>query len=295
MTNEIAGPTRDWRRRLAAFVVFALLVVLGIFVTIAIDSAPVVKPTAVPTPSPTSTAKALGLLPSVDEGSPAAGKTTLVFDDEFNGTELDASKWNSGRYAATTTGDAPFNPGLEAAYYASSQVTEANGNLYLTLTPSKSVLNGKTYSYVSGMIQSEGHFALTPGTYIESRVKVNSCDGCWDAFWAQPSNKWPPEIDIFEFFQPDSAPRLNFHPESGLENGPTLYGQPNASYLDEFHTYGMYWDGVHATPYLDGKPYAPQPAATTIPLYVIFNLTVYDGHSPLAGSNMAIDWVRAWR
>ena len=293
--NNVRGSTREWCRPLAAIVVFASLVVLGFFVASAIESVPVTKPTAAPTPSPISTEKALGFLPSVEAGSSAAGRTTLVFSDEFNGTELDSSKWGSGRYAATTAGDAPFNPHLEAAYYASSQVTEANGNLYLTLAPSKAVLDGKAYSYSSGMIQSEGHFALTPGTYIESRVKINSCDGCWNAFWAQPSKKWPPEIDIFEFFQPNSAPRFNFHPESGLENGPASYGQKNASYLDEFHTYGMYWDGHLATPYLDGTPYLPQPAGTEIPLYVIFNLTVYDGHSPPAGSNMAIDWVRAWR
>lgn len=252
-------------------------------------------PTATKTaePSPSSPAVA-NFLPSVNSGTPALSKTKLVFSDEFNGSTLDPSKWNTGRYTRTTVGDAPFNPKLEAAYYASSQVTVSNGNAHLTIAPSQATIGGKNYNFVSGLIQSENHFTLTPGTYVEARVKIDKCSGCWDAFWAQPSGKWPPEIDIFEFFQPESAPKYNFHPEAGGQSGPTAFGEPHTSYLGQYHTYGMLWDGVRATPYLDGKPYATQPASTRIPMYLILNLAVYDGFSPAAGSNMAIDWVRAW-
>jgi len=244
-------------------------------------------------PSPASPAVA-NLLPSVNPGTPARSKTTRVFSDEFTGTVLDPSKWSTGRYARTTPGDGPFNPKLEAAYYASSQVSVSEGSAHLIIAPSQASIDGKSYNFVSGLIQSENHFALTPGTYVEARIKINECSGCWNAFWAQPSGRWPPEIDIFEFFQPESAPKYNFHPETGGQSGPAAYGEPKTSYFGEYHTYGMLWDGVRATPYLDGKPYKAQPASTRVPLYLIINLALYDGFSPAAGSSMEIDWVRAW-
>ncbi|HEY8912399.1 glycoside hydrolase family 16 protein [Lacisediminihabitans sp.] len=286
---------RVWRLRRAVIVLVFLLIAVAIAIILTVDPAPRAVKTAAPTPSATSTPKALGLLPTVDDNSPASSKTTLVFSDEFNGSTLDTSKWSTGRYAATTQGDAPFNPSLEGAYYASSQVSESNGNVYLTLAPSTATLNGKTYHYVSGLIQSENHFSLTPGTYIESRTRVNSCQGCWNSIWTQPSGKWPPEIDILEFYPPDGSPKFNFHPASGPELGLASYGEENASYLDAYHTYGLYWDGIHATPYLDGKPYATKPAETRDPMYVIFSLTVLEGYSPPTGSTLAVDWVRVWR
>lgn len=287
----------DWHRRRPVAILAAMLIVLAIGVAFAVDTAPAVREAVSPvsTPATTSPAKVHGLVPSVEDHTLASAMTTLVFSDEFDGTTLDSGKWNTGRYAPSTSGDAPFNPLIESAYYSSSQVTVSNGNVHLTLRPSIATIEGKTYSYASGLIQSEHHFSLTPGTYVESRIKADSCSGCWDAFWAQPARQWPPEIDIFEFFQPESTPKYNFHPLAGGESGVTDYGEPGASYLDQYHTYGLYWDGVDATPYLDGKPYATQPADTQTAMYLIFNLTVYAGHSPATGSEMSIDWVRVWR
>jgi len=293
------APARSSRHRFARamIVIFAVLAVTSaIFLTPAFSpSTKDIDSTPAPVPTPSTTEKALGLVPSVDDGTPAASKTKLAFSDEFNGPALDISKWNTGRYAPTTKRDAPFNPRLETAYYASSQVTQSDGSVVLTATPSTATIAGKTYDYVSGLIQSEHNFYMTPGTYVEARVKVTTCDGCWGAFWAQPSDRWPPEMDIFEFFQPKDRPEFNFHLPSGGETVPMPYGEPNFSYLDQYHVYGLYWDGERATPYLDGKPYTTVPAKTDIPMYLIFNLAVFQGHSPAPGSTMAIDWVRAWR
>ncbi|WP_349899064.1 glycoside hydrolase family 16 protein [Parafrigoribacterium soli] len=286
-----------WRQRLVR-VLIAVFAVAAVVSAVFISSPP---PTpekviiATPLPTPTSTAKALGLVPSVDAGTPATSMKKLAFSDEFNGPTLDVTKWNTGRYSKTTKRDAPFNPNFEGAYYASSQVSQSDGSVILTAEPSKATVNGKKYYYASGLIQSENHFYLTPGTYVETRAKVATCDGCWGAFWAQPSKRWPPELDIFEFFQPKTRPEFNFHFPDGGEVIPSPYGEPNFSYLDQYHVYGLYWDGVEATPYLDGKPYASYPAKTNIPMYLLFNLAVFDGHSPAPGSTMAIDWVRVWR
>ncbi|HWH26845.1 MAG TPA: family 16 glycosylhydrolase [Pseudolysinimonas sp.] len=287
---------RRFRPGRAVIVLVFVLIATAIVISLTVDLAPRPVKTAAPTPLPSSTAKAFGLIPSVDANSPASSKTKLVFFDEFNDSALDTSKWNTGRYAVTTPGDAPFNPSLEGAFFASSQVSVSNGSVYLTLAPSSATINRKSYRYVSGLIQSENHFYLTPGTYIEARILVNSCNGCWNSFWTRPSGKSLPEIDIFELYPPDGLPVFVFHRSLDEWHGvPERYGEANASYLGNYHTYGLYWDGVQATPYLDGKPYEARPVETREPMYLIFSLSLFEGYSPPLASAMAIDWVRVWR
>jgi beta-glucanase (GH16 family) len=237
--------------------------------------------------------------PSAKAGTPVAHvRWQLAFSDEFNGAGLDGGKWRSGRFADTSEADAPYNPGEEGAYFTSSAVQVSNGRLQLTLRPSSRTIDGITYTYSSGEVNTNDRFYLTPGMYVEARVKVPHCDGCWPAFWAVPPDRYPPELDVFEYFDTSthSRPSFNFHPAAGGATGPSPYGQPSVDYRDDYHVYGMYWTGSAAVPYLDGVPYDVGVGQTTsVPEYLILNLSMYAGRTPPPGSRMSVDWVRVWK
>lgn len=237
-------------------------------------------------------------MPVVTSPLGLSGNWSLDFRDEFDGNTIDYNKWSTGRWGRTTTGDTPFNTSIEGAYFVSTNVSVSNGNLALTLTPSVKTLNGKTYTYASGQVQSNGHYFLTPNTYIEARIKVPGCTGCWPAFWTVPNGQWPPETDIFEFFNTSTAaqPKFNLHRAGGGQSGPKIYGETTVDYRDEYHTYGLYWNGTQYISYLDGKAYdlgVTDP--TTIPQFIILNLSMYDGNTPPSGSAMYVDWIRTWK
>src|SRR4051794_2560365 len=197
-------------------------------------------------------------VPCVDPGTEVAGQGwKLDFGDEFNTSTLDSTKWRTGRWSQTTAGDNPYNPDIEGAFFSSNNASVANGNLNLTIKPEVRTINNVTYTHSSGNVNSETKYALTPGTYVEARIKVPQGDGLWPAYWETPSNMWPPEMDFFEFFDTNvqSQPRFNFHRANGSQTGPSVYGTAGVDYRNAFHVYGTLWTGTEAIPYIDGKPY----------------------------------------
>lgn len=223
-----------------------------------------------------------------------------VFDDEFNGTTLNRDNWDPYRYSQDYGGDAPFGPDIEQAWFNSKNVAVHDGNLVLTVQPGAKTLHGVTYNYNTGMVQSAAHFTITPGTFIEARISVPNCDACWPAFWTLATDaNHTSELDILEYFNSaaQQQPDFTFHPSTGNPTGPIPYGEPGVDYRGGFHVYGMYWDGAEAVPYLDGKPYdvGATHDMTTLSQSLILNLSVLNGGSPAPGSQMLVDWVRAWR
>jgi hypothetical protein len=65
--------------------------------------------------------------------------------------------------------------------------------------PSPSI--AKTYEYAAAMITSRTLFPdIDIGDFVEAETKVNPVAHTWAAFWLMPTEGWPPEIDIFEYF-----------------------------------------------------------------------------------------------
>jgi beta-glucanase (GH16 family) len=228
----------------------------------------------------------------------APGAWSLAWHDEFNGNLLDRSAWEPSRFG-DSTGDGPFEPTRESTWFSTSRVAVRDGNLVLSLAREEKTINDRTYTYSGGVVQALKSHWVESGTYLEARIKVPECDGCWPAFWLVATDRYPPETDIFEFFgtQSDSRPSFNYHPEEGNQTGPDHYGAPDADYRGEYHTYGLLWEGTRAIPYLDGRPYPAVAAGnvSNLPMMLIMNLSVQAGHSPDIHSEMLVDWVRAWR
>jgi beta-glucanase (GH16 family) len=246
--------------------------------------------------------RASAVQPLAVSGSPVAGKSwSKVWGDEFNYIgPADPTKWSTGRWAPTTTADEPWNHGKEGAYLASSQVKADGANLVIaTGSGAPKTINGVVYPTASGLIQSAGHYSMVPGQFIEANIYIPTAYGCWPAMWLlpMPVNTWPPEIDILEIdTRTGKRPAFNYHPLAGGPSGPDSYGETTSNYLGAFHVYGLHWgtDGI-LTPYLDGKPYAVrQLPVDPRPHYLLINLSTYAGTQPPAGTQMKVDWVRAW-
>ena len=259
----------------------AVLLVGGIFVVPRIL-------TKAPGPSP----------PPAPQGP--AGRWMNVMDDEFSGTSLNRTFWQPNRFGKDG-GDAPFNPDQEAAWFSPSNVTVADGMLTLTLRSEPRRLLNTDFPYSSGMVQSPPSATFGPGSYVEARIAVPRCDGCWPAFWLDPSRGSPPEIDGFEFFDTSQnsqkLPSFTYHPPDGSDPSPSKYGQTDVDYRGDFHTYGILWTTDKIVPYLDGVAYPEVGATEDIAqgkLAIIMNLSVLADHQPADGSTMQVDWVRVW-
>jgi beta-glucanase (GH16 family) len=124
---------------------------------------------------------------------------SLIWEDNFDGTSLDSSKWNiEQRIGVWNTG-----ANSEFQHYRKENVNVAddgNGNNCLVLTAKKENYNG--YAYTSGKVTTKGKFAFKKGK-LEASIKIPElANGLWPAFWTlgYAPKGWPDcgEIDILE-------------------------------------------------------------------------------------------------
>lgn len=225
-----------------------------------------------------------------------AGAWDQVFADEFDGTALDRAVWRPDRGGDSPA--VPFNWSIEGAWFDPSNVEVGDGLLRLVTEEEPRTVGEAHYGFSTGMVQTTGA-VLRPPVYVEARIRVPDCDGCWPAFWLHPLDRWPPEIDVMEFMDAgtDQRPSFNYIDPAEDRSGPDVYGDPDRDHRGGFHTYGVLWDGERAVPYLDGVAYEEAAATedmTSIPMTVILNLSLRDGYDLRAGERMDVDWVRAW-
>jgi beta-glucanase (GH16 family) len=233
--------------------------------------------------------------PTVLSGAPADWKE--IFADDFDGRALDRSVWQPDRSGEKA--GVPFNTDIENGWFSPDNVSVADGSLVFTIGGDDRTNHERTYGYSSGMVQSNAAIPLTASRYVEARIRFPRCDGCWPAFWLHPLDRWPPEIDIAEYLESGvkSRPGFNYFDADGKKIGLREYGERGVDYRDEFHTYGVLWEGDRIVPYLDGTPYPELGATQNIthgPMMIILNLSVRGGYNTVPGQKMLVDWVRVW-
>ncbi len=231
-------------------------------------------------------------------------RSKLIFRDEFSGNALNRRKWSNLRGTLKFPYTSAYNAKKESASYARENANVQNGKAVLTLKRKPSSTDRRN-PYTSGMIHSGNHFSFRHG-YVEARVKVPSCSGCWPAFWmlnAPVDEEWPPEIDIFEFFntRKDKRPKFNVHWKAGKRNrqwGSKKYGAKRRNYTKGWHTYGLAWNKRRAQVFVDGRPGPIYKTGRNLPKkanYLIFNLALQKGFKPRGENRMYIDYVRVWK
>jgi len=255
-------------------------------------------PTAPATPSASPSASATAGATATATSTPASsgpigmpGTWHSVFDDEFNGTGLDSTKWTPNWLGCQACTTAPVNS-TESEAYAPSQVSVSGGSLHLQSVEQSTTVNGQTYPYRSGMVQSNGKAEFTYGAF-EARIYLPpSSTGIanWPAFWMD-GQSWPTdgELDVMEGLGGSAC--FHFHSPSGAP------GSCAPGNFSGWHTYGADWEPGSVTYYYDGKEVGQiTTGITSAPQFLILDNAVgADGGQTVAPADMQVDYVRVWQ
>jgi len=170
----------------------------------------------------------------------------LTFDDEFDAPQLDTTKW-----VPHYNYDAVINHELQA--YIPDAFSFSDGILHINAKHEQGKQGWKTQEYTSGAMTTFGKFSQQYG-YFEVRCKLPKGKGFWPAFWLLPdSNKWPPEIDIFENLGHENH-HLHFTNHWKDDQGhPRGKGQEKdgPDYTADFHTIACDWEPDAIVWYVD--------------------------------------------
>jgi beta-glucanase (GH16 family) len=132
-------------------------------------------------------------------GTATAQTYQLVWEDNFNGSTLDSSKWNiEQRIGVWNTGS-----NSEFQHYKKENVTvgeDGTGNNCMIITAIREEYNG--YHFTSGRVNTKGKFAFKRGK-LEASIKIpDLANGLWPAFWTlgYTPTGWADcgEIDVLE-------------------------------------------------------------------------------------------------
>ena len=209
-------------------------------------------------------------------GSGETNGYRLVWEDTFDGTSLDETKWN------IEVTNSPANNEIQAyrRQNVSIEVDPATGRSCLCLTARKESYGGKPTT--SGRVNTQGKVAYKYGK-VEAMIKLpKTYKGLWPAFWMMgddihnPGVGWPAcgEIDIFEMG--NSGGFGSVAKSEAYLNGAThcapagrwdadncQYRNATWSYSlqDDFHLFTLIWDEqslacyIDLDKYPDGEPY----------------------------------------
>jgi beta-glucanase (GH16 family) len=174
---------------------------------------------------------------------------SMIWSDDFNGTNLDLTRWE---YRA-------LGP-RRAGYNTTTAVAVQNGLLSIMTT-----YNAALNRYETGMIGTQPTFLQKYG-YFEARMKLQTQQGHWSAFWLQSPDiqtaVTPPnpalygcEVDIQEYrvSHPNGVQHaLHWNGYSSGTKSYEYFTSPAGFAAQEWHTFGLLWTPTSYTFYVDG-------------------------------------------
>jgi len=179
--------------------------------------------------------------PPVPEGN----EWKLVWSDEFNGTELDESKWET-----------PVGKRRDGYWLKEDSYLDGSGNLII-----RTKKDGDRYT--SGAIRTRGKFEHKFGYWV-ARCKFHTQEGHWPAFWlfSNPGvytvgneGRDGTEIDIMEkAWSKEDKINHALHWDGYGKDHKSVANQVIIPGLSNgFHTFGLHWKSDEYVFYIDGK------------------------------------------
>lgn len=243
----------------------------------------------------------------------------LVFNDEFNGTALDRSKWYTRFIYNGETLDHLTDE--RQRYRDNDNHQVLNGVLKLVAR------KNAEGTYESGMIRSDwtAHYG-----YFEVRVKMPDGRGVFPAFWlnsdvsSSGTHFWPPEFDIFEYVNNgvEDTPNM-LHTGVVQQEGTTesyifsdtafdrrwTYWKAPYDFDKGWHTIGAEWTENTVSTFVDGQKIVERNyrwrynnGSLAPKAYVMLNLAIGGAWAGRHGIDDArfpvsfeIDWVRVYQ
>jgi beta-glucanase (GH16 family) len=234
------------------------------------------------------------------DGPPKHKAWNLTFEDTFETSQLDTTKWDFGFGWDTNS----------VAFREMNRVENhflQDGSLVIRVDTME---DGE--GWYSAAVNTRKHFSQHKG-YFEARIKAAKGEGYINAFWSMPvDNAWPPEIDFLEILgkPPTTKTLFTVHwDENGhvLSNGDIHTGMDLS---EDFHVYGCEWSDDYFAWYIDGE----EVRRTTDgydsitgygkPFYMMLNVHVVSNANPawtgipnetnVFPAYMYTDWVRVY-
>jgi beta-glucanase (GH16 family) len=227
----------------------------------------------------------------------------LVWNDEFNGSSLDLTKWQY-----EVNGNGGGNHELE--YYTADTSNSYVANGSLVICAKRENYLGKQYT--SARINTQGQGDWKYG-HIEVRAKLPEGRGLWPAIWMMPTNSeygdWPSsgEIDIMECLgQEPQKIYSTIHFGQSVATKQQMggsYSLPSGAFSDTSHVFAIEWDSTSIQWFVDGFKYftANKSAPFDKEFYIILNVAVggYWPGSPdeftTFPQKMIVDYVRVYQ
>lgn len=242
---------------------------------------------------------------AINDSIPQLPGWKLIWNDEFNGTKLNTSKWSY-----EVNGDGGGNNELQFYTANSSNSNVENG--MLVICAQKENYQGKQYTSARLRTIFKGDWKY--GRF-EIRAKLPYGKGLWPAIWMMPTDNvygsWPKsgEIDIMECLGDDTwkvfgtihfADAYGNHLQSG---GSYSLPSDSTSFAGKFSVFAVEWDSASIQWYVDSMRYYS--VTKSIPFdqrfYLILNVAV-GGNWPgnpneftIFPQVMAVDYVRVYQ
>jgi beta-glucanase (GH16 family) len=205
------------------------------------------------------------------------GNWVLEFSDEFEGDNLNLTKWYKSE--STKTRAPRENLGVtDWRWIAENAFLNNNGQLVLRATK----INNTTMR--CGSIESRGLYEVQYG-YLEARIKIaKTAKGNHTAFWLQGENQSNvdnsaadgAEVDIFESAWVSNTTKAVVHYDgygADRKNHTIPSNVPNM-HNEEFHTFGLLWTENTMDIYYDGTKVTSTQASKPFP----FSTNPVNGH-----------------
>ena len=234
---------------------------------------------------------------------PNANQLHLVWNDEFMGNELDASKW------MTRQKDLMHGKSLIL-----ESCTTLNGKGHAVLMTR--LTNDAGSEIESGMIATQGIQEWQYGLF-EARVQFESAPGHHGAFWLQSRDYGivkddltasGAELDVIEYFGRHDSLSHNIHwnaygSSDKQHIGSGSFALPDsAGHPDEgFYVYSMHWTPEEYVFYTDGiETWRTTTAVSHHPGYIILSVLASKWEAKhidpaLFPDSMVVDWVRVYQ
>lgn len=247
--------------------------------------------------------------PATRPASPASADWKLVWNDEFDGTQIDRKKWDFDRGSFLQAGDQWLSGwgNNELEFYTSRPDNAFVQDGMLHLRAIKESYKGAQYT--SARLKTKGLFAKKYGRF-EIRAKLPTGRGIWPAIWLLPQEDkyggWPAsgEIDLMEARGQEPTKVLGTLHYGSRWPANTHTGAdyvfPGNSTIADFHVYALEWepgeirwsvddhlyqrqnfwwscsdtDGPRGVEPVNESELNPWPAPFDQPFYLILNLAV---------------------
>ncbi|MCF0241429.1 MAG: glycoside hydrolase family 16 protein [Treponema sp.] len=176
-----------------------------------------------------------------------------VFFDDFNGKELDTTKWSKCP---------EWQRQDHGGYWKNDCTYLENGNLVLESRRGIETLE-------SGAIRSRGKFSQAGGAY-QIRFKAEKKSGLWSAFWLMYQGNSDTdgtaskdgEIDIFEIISNDNGRKylnsaVHWDGYAAAHKSKGAQYQIKDDFYDQWHTVTFFWGNEYYMAFLDdnAEPY----------------------------------------